>query len=58
MVEKVGIDILKDKIVKVILDKDGKVKNVYFIFVSEKYMLLIIVIFGEKILKNFFIIVL
>ena len=53
LVEKVGIDTLKDKTVKVTLDKDGKAKNVYLTFVSEKYMSPIIAIPGEKTLKNF-----
>lgn len=52
-VEKVGIDDLKDKTVKVTLDKEGKAKNIYLTFVSEKYMSPIIAIPGEKTLKNF-----
>lgn len=52
-VEKVGIDDLKDKTVKVTLDKEGKAKNIYLTFVSEKYMSPVIAIPGEKTLKNF-----
>lgn len=48
LVEKVGIDDLKDKTVKVTLDKEGKAKNIYLTFVSEKYMSPVIAIPGEK----------
>lgn len=52
-VEKVGVNGLKDKTVKVTLDKDGKAKNIYLTFVSEKYISPVIAIPGEKTLKNF-----
>ncbi len=52
-VEKVEINDLKDKTVKVTLDKDGKAKNIYVTFISEKYTSPVKAIPGEKTLKNF-----
>ena len=52
-VEKVEINDLKDKTVKVTLDKDGKAKNIYITFISEKYTSPVKAIPGEKTLKNF-----